>query len=101
MSLVVTFSPRALANLEKLVEWAGHYSAKASTNLLALLAALADKERNIEQQPEMYPVSTHYPFLRRCVVTSAITLYYRIGREAVEIVGIVDTRRDPDSLLLA
>ncbi len=97
MSLPVTFSPRALANLEKLVEWAGQYSARASTNLLA---ALADKVRNIEQQPEMYPISTQYPSLRRCVVTPAIALYYRIRPGAVEVIGIVDSRRDPDSLSL-
>lgn len=51
MSLPVTFSPQALANLEKLVEWAAQYSAKASTSLLA---AMADKVHDIEQQPEMY-----------------------------------------------
>jgi plasmid stabilization system protein ParE len=97
MSLPVTFSPRALTNLEKMVEWAGQCSARASTNLLA---ALADRVRNIEQQPEMYPVSTQYTPLRRCVVTPTTALYYRIRPGAIEIVGIVDSRRDPDSLNL-
>lgn len=55
MSLPVVFSPRALSNIEKLASWAGQYSAKSRTSLLA---AIASKVQLIEQQPEMYQVST-------------------------------------------
>ena len=96
MSLPVNFSPKAIVNIEKLANWAGQFSANARTNLLA---AITDKVQHIEQQPEMYPVSTQYAPLRRCVVSQTVTLYYRIQPDAVEIVGVVDSRRNPDDLL--
>ncbi len=94
MSLPVIFSPSAIENMEAL---AGQYPAGARTNLLA---AIADKVRLIEQMPEMYPVAPLRPMLRRCVVSATVSLYYRVQPAAIEIVGVIDARRDPDSLAL-
>jgi len=76
---------------------AGQYSAGARTNLLA---AIADKVQLIEQMPEMYPLAPLRPMLRRCVVSATVSLYYRVQPTAIEVVGIVDARRDPGSLAL-
>ena len=91
MSLPLIFAPIAIENIEELAAWAGQHSASARTKLLA---AIADKIRLIEQQPEMYPVAP----LRRCVVSATVSLYYRVQPQAVEVVTVVDVRRAPDAL---
>ncbi|AMR26470.1 hypothetical protein A0257_04695 [Hymenobacter psoromatis] len=83
--------------MEALAAQAGQYSPAARTNLLV---AIADKVRLIEQMPEMYPVAPLRPLLRRCVVSATVSLYYRVQPVAIEIVGVVDARRDPDALAL-
>ncbi len=97
MSRTVELLPAAVADLEALVARAGQFSATARTHLLA---ALANKMRLLEQLPESCPVIPERPHLRRCVVSATISLYYRLTPTAVEIVGIVDTRRNPDALNL-
>lgn len=97
MSLPIVVLPEAAADIRALAAQAGQYSAGARTNLLV---AIAEKVRLIEQMPEMYPVAPLRPMLRRCVVSATVSLYYRVQPTAIEIVGVIDARRDPDSLAL-
>lgn len=97
MSLSIKFSPEALLQSENVIAWAGQHSASARFNLLAVITK---KMEGIERMPEMYAVVPNRPDIRRCVVSPAVSLYYRIQPTAVERVAVVDTRRDPDALAL-
>lgn len=94
MSLPLVLLPGASADIEQLAAWVGQFSVVGRTKLLA---AIADKMRLIEQQPEMYAVSPQRPPLRRCVVSATVSLHYRVQPQAIEIVTVVDSRRAPDS----
>ena len=44
--------------------------------------------------PFAYPSSESYPDFRRCVVTPQTSLYYQIQPEEIEVVAVLDNRRD-------
>ena len=93
----VILAPEAIQNLEELVAYAAQFSAAVRLNLLA---AITNKIRLLEQQPEMYPVVVGRAPFRRCVVTATVSLYYTIQADTIEVLTIVDSRRDPGTLLL-
>ena len=49
--------------------------------------------RSISLMPLSYPSSDKFPGLRKCVVTSQTSIFYRIHDNAVEIVFVVDNRQ--------
>lgn len=95
--MLVILAPEAVQNLRELAAYAAQFSA---TTRLNLLAAITNKIRLLEQQLEMYPVVVGRAPFRRYVVTATVSLYYSIQADTIEVLPIVDSRRDPDTLLL-
>lgn len=48
----------------------------------------------ISSMPEAFPASEKMPNLRRCVITPQTILYYQVQVDAIEVVAIIDARRD-------
>jgi len=50
----------------------------------------------IEQMPYGFPASQSFPGLRKCVITSQTTAFYRINEDAqeIEIIAIIDSREN-------
>lgn len=92
--MTVYFSKEAEDQLDALVTYSGQtWSQKIKTDFLALLS---DKLELIGQMPEMYRRSEKRPGLRECVINKQTILYYKISTEAVEVVAILSSRREPE-----
>jgi len=56
-------------------------------------------DRSIEQisnNPKQFPLITKN--VRKCVLTKHNTLYYRDGKESIDILRIFDNRQDPQKM---
>ena len=52
----------------------------------------------ILSNPKQFPLIHKKIKVRKCVLTKHNTLFYRVRRDAIEILRIYDTRQDPDKL---
>lgn len=52
----------------------------------------------IKTQPEIFPESIKGKGLRKCVITTQTTLYYRYNSRQINIVTIFHTRQNPTKL---
>ena len=52
----------------------------------------------IIQNPSQYPIIHKKKKIRKCVITKHNTLFYRVGKESIDILRIYDTRQDPEKL---
>ena len=52
----------------------------------------------IISNPKQFPLIQKKIKIRKCVLTKHNTLFYRIKRDAIEILRIYDTRQDPANL---
>ena len=52
--------------------------------------------QTIGSMPYSFPASERFPGLRKCVITSQTTAFYRIDevRKEVEIIAVIDSRQD-------
>jgi len=69
------------------IEW----SLKVRDNFLLKLESTVEV---IAAFPFAYPSSESYPDFRRCVVTPQTSLYYQIQPDEIEVVAVLDNRRD-------
>lgn len=69
------------------------WSIRVRDNFLAKF----DRSMNsIALMPLSYPASDKFSGLRKCVVTSQTSVFYRIHNDAVEIIFVVDNRQHFD-----
>ena len=52
----------------------------------------------LSSSPGMFPMINKKKKIRKCVLTSQNTIYYREHTDKIEIITIFDTRQDPDIL---
>lgn len=58
-------------------------------------------DKSIEQiatHPKSCPESQLFKGLYKCVVTRQTSLYYRTGKEEIEVITLFDNRQDPSKL---
>lgn len=58
-------------------------------------------DQGLEQisiNPKQFPVIFRKKKIRKCVLTKHNTLYYRFGKDRIDILRIYDTRQDPEKL---
>jgi len=53
----------------------------------------------ISANPRLFVSSTNKPVVHRCVLTSQISLYYRINNQNIELLRFWDNRMDPEKLI--
>ena len=94
MSRKIIWSPRALADAERLISYvAAEWNQEVASKLLKRIEEVI---AIIERQPMLYPATGHRPEVRRCVLSRQTSLYYRLKYDSIEIVALFDTRQDPD-----
>ncbi len=54
----------------------------------------------IAQRPQLYSLSQSRKNLRRSVLIPQVTIYYRIIKDAVEVLRLFDNRQNPENLKL-
>jgi plasmid stabilization system protein ParE len=88
----VTFTDQAAEQLEELADYLElEWSSKVRDNFLLKIESAVEI---IAALPFAYPASELFPEFRRCVVTPQTSLYYQLQPDEIEIVAILDNRRD-------
>jgi len=92
--MIVFLSQTAGEKAEQIIEYLeNRWSDKVRDNFLNKLERSMDI---IQQMPYSFPASQSFPGLRKCVITSQTTAFYRIDEDAqeIEIVAIIDSREN-------
>ena len=53
----------------------------------------------ISANPRLFVSSAKKPAVHRCVLTSQVSLYYRINNQNIELLRFWDNRMDPEKLI--
>ena len=56
------------------------------------IRTLNQKILNIQLFPELYPVIDSATFVRKCVVSKQVSIYYKINESNIEIITLFDSR---------
>jgi plasmid stabilization system protein ParE len=64
------------------------------------LEVLKAKIEQIAKTHRMYEASSKRKAIRRCVINKQVSLYYRMGKEEIEVITIQDNRSNPRKLKL-
>jgi plasmid stabilization system protein ParE len=88
----IIWSLRAVVNLKRILtylqeEWTEREIKYFSTRLNTLLTL-------IEQRPKSFPPAKRKN-IRRAVITKHNTLYYKIEKNSILLIAIIDNRQDP------
>ncbi len=88
----VTFTDQAAEQLAELLDYLEiEWSMKVRDNFLMKLESTVEV---IAAFPFAYPSSESFPDFRRCVVTPQTSLYYQIQPDEIEVVAVLDNRKD-------
>lgn len=68
---------------------------KFATNYLNLVEELIS---HISISPKLYPTIHTKNRIRKCVVSKHNSIYYREGKEHIEIINVFDTRQNPKKI---
>ena len=94
----ITWTNNALANLDNLIQYlTDNWTEKE----IAIFFRKLDKRINIiSQRPQLYPLTSNRKDVRRSVLTPQITIYYKINKQAIEILTLFDNRQNLSKLKL-
>ena len=92
----IVWTNKAIADLDNIIEYLTNlWTEKEISGFFKKL----DKRINIiGQRPLLYPVTKMRKNVRRSVLTSQISIYYRISKRSVEILTLFDNRQNPSYL---
>lgn len=96
MSYPVRYSTRAYTEYEEILEYAfENFGANVAAKVDRYFEEMID---HIAVNPYLYPCSNKKKNLRRCVISSQTTLYYRFNGESVELASFRGNRMNPETL---
>lgn len=79
----VIFSPRAIKNTKEIIQYLKkEWSDKSADRFIDLLR---EKISIIKEYPSSYNSLDGRENIRRCVITKQITLYYKVGKNKIEV----------------
>jgi len=94
----VVFSERASAELTRILKYIEEGWSYKTANEFSF--KVDEKINNLITNPFIYPAYKSKKFLRRCVITEQISMYYRIKNSEIEVITLFDTRQNPQKLKL-
>jgi plasmid stabilization system protein ParE len=93
MSKPAIWSPSSVNDFEKILDYLGEkWGKKVVNNFIDLVENLIVQ---ISLNPKQFPICYRKKKVRKCVLTKHNLLYYREGKDNVEILRIYDFRQDP------
>ncbi|PIQ21199.1 MAG: hypothetical protein COW65_10595 [Cytophagales bacterium CG18_big_fil_WC_8_21_14_2_50_42_9] len=92
----IVWTNKALANLDNIIQYlTNNWTEKEISKFFRKL----DRRINIiSQRPLLYPLTSNRKNVRRSVLTTQVTIYYRINKQVVEILTLFDNRKNPFKL---
>jgi len=92
----IVWTNKALANLDNIIQYlTDNWTEK---EISKFFRKLDHRIYLISQRPLLYPLTNSRKNVRRSVLTSQITIYYRTNKQAVEILTLFDNRQNPSKL---
>jgi plasmid stabilization system protein ParE len=92
----VLWTDEAIENLESII----HYISTQWTEreVISFKRKLAEQINIISRFPAIFPASTFAPRLRKAVLTKQTTIFYEVKEQAVYIVYLFDSRKNPQKV---
>ena len=94
--LPVWLSPLAADRIEALLDYLELKWSRKTRD--SFLAKLTDAFHRIAQQPRSCPESKEFPNLFKCIVSPQTAFYYRIMPNGIEVITLLDNRKDPKTI---
>ncbi len=92
----IVWSDEALSNLKQIVSYLEEYW---TTREIKKFALLLDRQLiRIENNPQLFPKSTHKKNIRKSVLSRQISIYYGIHKFEFRIFTLFDNRQNPKKL---
>jgi len=97
MKREIRISKRAMKKLDNLLDFLEkEWSVKVKHKFILKLDKLLNQ---IQKLPDSFPESEKIRGLRKCVLTSQTTVFYKYSDTTIDIVTIFDNRQNPKSLI--
>lgn len=91
-ALSVLWTDRSVQNALSIKKYISHnFSQKEVDNFFALLGAF---EKAVGIFPKLYPLSSQQREIRRAVLSKELSAFYRIAKNKIEILAVLDNRCD-------
>jgi plasmid stabilization system protein ParE len=88
----VLWTDRALQNAIDIKDYLSQqFSHKEFEHFTSLLRAF---EVAVSAFPQLYPLSAVQPGIRRAVLSKVVSAFYRVHKQQIEVLAILDNRRD-------
>lgn len=92
----VVWTNKAQSNLDDIIQYlTDNWTEKEITKFFRKLETRISV---ISQRPLLYPLTGKRKDIRRSVLVSQITLYYRVNKHTIEILTLFDNRQNPSKL---
>ena len=92
----IIWSPLAEKDFADILEYLDkEWGWKIANQFIDLLEQVLEQ---ISINPKQFPVIFRKKKIRKCVLTKYNTLYYRFGKDRIDILRIYDRRQDPEKL---
>jgi len=92
----VVWTNKALTNLDNIIQYLTDNWTEVEIS--KFFRKLDNRINIIAQRPLLYPLTNSRKNVRRSVLTPQVTIYYRINKQAVEIITLFDNRQRPSKL---
>ncbi|MBF9253668.1 type II toxin-antitoxin system RelE/ParE family toxin [Pontibacter sp. 172403-2] len=92
----IVWTNLALSNLDNIIEYLTNNWTE--TEISKFFRKIDRRISLISQRPLLYPLTSNRENVRRSVLSSQITIYYRINKQSVEILTLFDNRQNPSKL---
>ena len=92
----IIWSTEAKNNLNSIVEYLeAKWTIKEISKFLSLLNHTLEL---LSQKPLLFQNSKKFKNIRKAVITSQISLFYKVNKNSIMIVSLFDNRQHPDKL---
>ena len=98
MAYIEYWSDDAVESYENLIVYFLQYSSQ--TKVQKFITRLDEVIELLRENPKIYEVAKRKDEIRRCVVIPEISLYYKLEKNQIFLLGFWDNRSDPEKLVL-
>jgi len=92
----IVWSDEALNNLQAIIEYIENRWTERELNHFSKL--LDDNLKLIQSNPKLFPKVEKFHTLRKNIISSQTSIYYKITDNEIHLISLFDNRQNPDKL---